>query len=99
MGLTLEGIKMVATLVSETADKICAGKLVDFVGSGYSFSLQVVSLGWLASIAGVTGVEVAIEEPHPIPPDLKPDRGLKEDRETVLSIKNRLSAYWTCFGS
>jgi acetoin utilization protein AcuC len=99
MGLTLKGIKMVATIVSETAGKICGGKLVDFVGSGYSSSLDVVSLGWLASIAGVTGTEVAIEEPYPIPPDLKPDRGLKEARETVRSIKNRLSAYWTCFGS
>ncbi|NVM22045.1 MAG: hypothetical protein HWN68_09735 [Desulfobacterales bacterium] len=99
MGLTLKGIKMVATLVSETADRICAGKLVDFVGSGYSSSPQIVSLGWLASIAGVTGTEVAIEEPQPIPPDLKPDRGLKEARETVRSIKNRLSAYWTCLGS
>jgi acetoin utilization protein AcuC len=99
MGLTLKGIKMVATLVSEAADRICAGKLIDFVGSGYSSNLQIVTLGWLASIAGVTGTEVAIEEPHPIPPDLKPDRGLKEARETVRSIKNRLSAYWTCFGS
>ena len=47
-----------ATLVSETADKICAGKLVDFVGSGYNSSLQIVSLGWLASIAGITGIEI-----------------------------------------
>ena len=99
MGLTLEGIKMVATLVRETADRICDGKLVDFVGSGYSSSLRVVSLGWLASITGATGVEVALEEPHPIPPNLKPDHGLKEAKEIVRSIKNRLSACWRCLGS
>jgi hypothetical protein len=86
-------------VVSETADRICAGKLIDFVGSGYGSSLQIVSLGWLASIAGVTGTEVALEEPHPIPPHLRPDHGLKGAKGIVLSIKNRLSAYWSCFGS
>lgn len=31
MPLTLDGIKVVATLVRETAGKICDGKLVDMV--------------------------------------------------------------------
>ena len=97
MGLTLEAIKMVATVVSKTADKICAGRLVDFVGSGYSSNQEIVSLGWLASIAGVTGIEVPLEEPSPIPPDLKPDSGLEEAKEIVRCVQSKLCPYWTCF--
>jgi acetoin utilization protein AcuC len=97
MGLTLEGIKMVATLVRETADRICDGKLVDFVGSGYSSSLDIVSLGWLASITGATAADVPLEEHQPMPSYLKPDSGLKEAKELVQYIKSSLSTYWTCF--
>jgi hypothetical protein len=96
MGLTLKGIKMVATIVSETAGKICGGKLVDFVGSGYSSSLDIVSLGWLASITGATAAEVPLDEHKPMPPQLKPDSGLKEAKELVQRIKSSLSTYWTC---
>jgi len=67
MGMTLEGISMVGRFVGRTAGEICQGKIVGFVGSGYSSNPQIVSLGWLASIAGVTGVELCVEEPEPIP--------------------------------
>jgi len=93
MGLTLAGIKMVASMVSETSAKICGGKLVDFVGSGYSWSLDIVSRGWLASIAGATGAEVPLVEYQ----QLKSDSGLKEAKELVECIRSSLSAYWTCF--
>jgi acetoin utilization protein AcuC len=99
MGLTLEGIKMVGSTVSDMADKICGGKLVDFVGSGYSANLDVVSLGWLASIAGVTGFDVSLEEPIPMSPDLKPETGLGEAEAVVRALQSKLEPYWTCFAS
>ena len=97
MGMTLEGIKMVGRLVSQTADKICEGKIIDFVGSGYSYNPQIVSLGWLASIAGVTGLELDLEEPEPIPAELELDRGLRQAEEIVHLIQTKFSLYWNCF--
>ena len=97
MGMTLEGISMVGRFVGRTAAEICQGKLVDFVGSGYSSNPQIVSLGWLASIVGVTGVELCLEEPEPIPAEHQLDQGLKEAKEIVRLIRARLSPYWKCF--
>jgi hypothetical protein len=61
--------------------------------NGYSSSLDIVSRGWLASIAGATGAEVPLEEYQP----LKSDSGLKEAKELVECIRSSLSTYWTCF--
>lgn len=97
MGVTLEGIKKVGRTISETAEDICGGKVVDFVGSGYSTNPQIVSLGWLASIAGVTGFEPELEEPEPIPAELQSTLGLKEAKVVVRLIQRTLSPYWNCF--
>ena len=97
MGMTLKGICEVGSLIGQTADNICEGKMVNFVGSGYSFNPKVVSLGWIASIAGVARLELNLEEPEPIPTELQTDRGLREAEETVRLIKEKLSPYWRCF--
>jgi acetoin utilization protein AcuC len=99
MGMTLRGITMVGTLIRQTADEICQGKIVDFVGSGYSSNPQVVSLGWLASIAGVTGMDLDLQEPEPFPNGLQTDWGLQEAKEIARLIKLELAPYWQCFQS
>ncbi len=97
LGLTLEGIKMIGNIVRKTADKICEGRVIDFVGSGYSYDPKVISLGWLSSIAGLTGVELDLKEPYPIPGILKKDIGLNEAEKTTELIKRNLCNYWKCF--
>jgi acetoin utilization deacetylase AcuC-like enzyme len=96
MGMTLEGIRMVGRFVGRTAGEICQGKIVGFVGSGYSSNPQIVSLGWLASIAGVAGVELCVEKPEPIPPELQQNKGLEEAKDVIRLIQARLSPYWNC---
>jgi len=97
MGLTLEGIETVGRIISHTADEVCEGKLVDFVGSGYSYNPQVVSLGWLASIAGVAGIEAELSEPESIPATLNSIPGLKAAERVAEAIRAKLSPYWNCF--
>jgi len=97
MGLTLKGIRSIGSIIGQLASKICEGKVVDFIGSGYSDSLQIVSLGWLASIVGVTGMQIELEELKPIPQDINPDNGLKEAVKIIRKVKNKLSHYWKCF--
>jgi acetoin utilization protein AcuC len=99
MGLTLAGIRMIGEKIGQLASKMCEGKIVDFVGSGYSHNPHMVSLGWLASIAGATGVRIDIEEPALIPPYVKPSNGLKEAKEIVGLIRKKLAPYWNCFDS
>lgn len=98
MGLTLEGIRRVGSIVVDAAEKLCGGKVVDFVGSGYSQNPKVVSMGWLASIAGVTRVAVDLEELDPVPEGIQEESGLKEAAAVVSAVRRILSPYWKCFG-
>ena len=97
MGLTLHGIRSISSIIGHVASNICGGKLVDFIGSGYSYSLQIVSLGWLASIVGVTGIQIELEELNRISQDINPDNRLKETVTIVNEVKTKLSNYWRCF--
>ncbi|MFW5810737.1 MAG: hypothetical protein ACOCWY_03970, partial [Thermodesulfobacteriota bacterium] len=97
MGVTLKGIQKIGNLIGRVADDICGGKLIDFIGSGYSRSLQIVSLGWLASVSGVTGVRLELEEPRPAPAGIRPEAGLEEVKTVVRSVRNHFAPYWRCF--
>jgi acetoin utilization protein AcuC len=97
MGLTLVGIKMIGEKMANLSSAVCEGKLIDFVGSGYSPNPHIVSFGWLASIAGSTGVQMALEGLESIPPHVKPDNGLEETKEIVCLVRNELAPYWNCF--
>jgi len=97
MGLTLNGIKMIGSIVGKTAEEVCEGKVIDFVGSGYSRDSRVVALGWLASIVGITGVKIEIEEPVPIPDELREALRLKETEKIIEFARGHLCKYWECF--
>ena len=99
MGLTLKGIGMIGNIVRGAAEELCGGKLIDFVGSGYSRDSRVVALGWLASIAGVTGIKLELEELVPIPNELKEDLRLKETMKVIEFAKGYLGKYWKCFAT
>lgn len=75
MGLTLRGIRSIDSMIVQLASKLCEGKIVDFIGSVYSVSLQTVSWGWLALIMEATGFQTEIEEPTPIYQDINSNRG------------------------
>lgn len=99
MGLSLAGIRQIGEKMGQLARTVCKGKLIDFVGSGYNDNPDTVSLGWLASISGVTGVRIDLQEPKMIPTHISPEPGLKETREVVDLLKQRLNPYWGYLGS
>jgi acetoin utilization protein AcuC len=98
MGLTLNGIRSIGSIIGQLAANLCEGKVVDFIGSGYSDSLETVSLGWLASIAGVTGIQTELAELRSVPQAINPNNGLKEAAKIVKQVKNTIAHYWQCFG-
>lgn len=99
MGLTLNGIYMIADKVRQTADRVCQGKVVDFAGSGYDPAGILFPRGWLASICGLTGIQVDLEEPYPFPPGHRKDYAALETKGIVQAVKTKLAPYWKCFAS
>jgi acetoin utilization protein AcuC len=97
MGLTLKGLRDIAGRVRKTAHRVCGGKVVSFVGSGYDREGLLLPRGWLASICGLTGVELELEEPYPAPPGLGRESSLEETRKVIETVKKHLAPYWGCF--
>lgn len=92
LGLTLEGFRYIGKSTREIA-KVCDGKEVDLICSGYK--LPVLSRAWSALISGLAGVNVNLEEPFP----LRTERTLTLDevKNTVKKVKRKLEPYWRCF--
>lgn len=99
MGLTLKGIYMIGEKVRRTADRVCQGKVVSFDGSGYDPKGLLFPKGWLTSICGLTGVEIDLEEPYPIPSEHSGDYAALETEGIVQAVKAKLAPYWKCFAS
>ena len=95
LGLTLEGFRMIGRKVRAVADRVCGGKVVDLICSGYNPT--VLPYAWLALICGVSGVDVELEEPFPFPTWLSRDYGLKEVEKVIQEVKATLRDYWGCF--
>jgi len=97
MGLRLEDLRKVAETVAGLADEVCDGRVVDFIGSGYSRDPRVVSRAWLASVCGLTGAACEVTEPVPMPKRVDPEAGLGPTARTVDRLRRSLSRYWDCF--
>lgn len=97
MGLTLKGIYMIADKVRGTADRVCQGKVIAFAGSGYDPEGIVFPRGWLASLCGLTGTELDLEEPYPLPVGHTTDYAALETVGIVQTVRATLAPYWKCF--
>ncbi len=99
MGLTLNGIYLIADKVRQTADRVCQGKVIAFAGSGYDPKRILFPRGWLASICGLTGTEIDLDEPYPLPPQHRRDYAVPETKKVLEALKVKLAPYWKCFAS
>lgn len=93
LGLTIEGFKIVGKRVREMA-KICDGKVIDMIGSGYN--KKVLPSSWLALISGLTGLKSEAKEPLSVPQRVKEDLSLEETKKVITKVKNNLRGYWKC---
>ncbi|MEM3608317.1 MAG: histone deacetylase [Candidatus Bathyarchaeia archaeon] len=90
--LTLEGFKLIGAETRKAADKICHGRLVSLIGSGYN--RKVLPYAWLALISGATGVEVKLEEPIRKPSEEIHLSRLDETLRVIGEVKKRIRSYW-----
>ncbi len=93
LGLPVKGFRMIGEKVREMA-KVCDGKAIDLIASGYN--KKVLPYGWLALISGLGGFELRIEEPEPIPQRFSTDSSLAETGKVIEEVKRQLKDYWRC---
>jgi acetoin utilization protein AcuC len=94
LSLTANGFSKLAHVVAQTADEVCAGKLILIPGSGYNS--QVLPLCWYALAAGVAGInEIDLKEPER--PPKEPAQCRRAVERTIDDLRRLLRSYWTCF--
>jgi acetoin utilization protein AcuC len=93
LGMTLQGFAMIGRKLKEVAERVCGGRRVDLLGSGYNQT--VLPSGWLAFVAGAAGVDIALKEPYVL--TVQRDSGLGDTQRVVEEVKRNLRGYWRCF--
>ncbi|MEM3703580.1 MAG: histone deacetylase family protein [Candidatus Bathyarchaeia archaeon] len=94
LSLTAEGFFRVSCLIRETAEKVCGGKLILLIGSGYN--PKVLPICWYALAAGVVGLkEIKVKEPY-VPP-IEPSFCRRKVDEVISELKGLLKKRWKCF--
>lgn len=95
LGITVKGFHKIGSIVRETAEKVCGGKIVDMVGSGYN--ADVLPGSWLALVCGISGVDIDLTDPVQLPDWLDSRLGMEQVKHIVKEVKANLSPYWDCF--
>ena len=94
LSLTANGFFRLSCIIRETAQKVCDGRLILLLGSGYN--PKVLPICWYALAAGVVGLEkISIKEPYnpPVEPPF-----VREKVESVIDeLKGLLKKRWKCF--
>jgi len=100
LGLDLNGLNMVRKIVRKTVDET-SKKLIDMTVSGYG---DLTPYGWLAIIAGVSGLSINFEDVLSKNEQIEPpEKAYDEDslqiktQKTIEALKKELKAYWRCF--
>ena len=93
LGLTLEGFKMIGGYVRKIAERVCQGKVVDFITSGYN--LKVLPFAWVSLICGLLDLDIDLNLEEKGTPS--PETGLKETEAIIEELKNLLKKFWKCF--
>jgi acetoin utilization protein AcuC len=91
LGLTVKGFFRLSQTVVEVAEKVCGGKLILLVGSGYNPA--VLPPCWYALTAGVVGLDKIVVA-DPFAPPVEPSWCRRKVRKTVAELKRLLRKYW-----
>jgi len=93
LGLTIVDFRKIGENVREMA-KICDGKEIDMIGSGYN--KKAIGPGWLSLICGLADIKIPIDEPEPVPQRIQKDLCYQGTKDMVKELKRNLKNYWRC---
>jgi len=92
--LTTQGFFRLSRLLVEVAERLCGGKLILMVGSGYNPT--VLPACWYSLVAGVADLEaVSVNEPYTPPIESPECRRIVQ--KTLQNLKGILRKHWRCF--
>ncbi len=94
LALTVKGFSDLSRLIVDLATKVCDGRVVLLVGSGYNPT--VLPACWHALAAGVAGVEEPLIA-DPSSPPVEPPWCRDRVQSTLKELKLILKKYWKCF--
>jgi acetoin utilization protein AcuC len=94
LSLTVKGFFKLSQTIVDVAEKVCEGKLILLVGSGYN--PEVLPPCWYALTAGVVGLD-KIGVVDPFAPPLEPSWCRRKVGKTVAELKRVLGKYWRSF--
>ncbi len=94
LGLTVQGFFNISNTIAKTAEKVCGGKAVLMVGSGYN--PEVLPPCWYALTAGLVGLEKIVVEDTYTPP-AEPGYVRAKVDKLLSELKRLLRKYWKCF--
>ncbi|MBS7646649.1 hypothetical protein KEJ24_02260 [Candidatus Bathyarchaeota archaeon] len=94
LSLTAKGFFVLSSLIRETANKVCDGKLVMLIGSGYN--PQFLPLCWYALVAGAVGLQ-SFDLKEFFAPPVEPPFIRKKVEEVIEELKSLLKEKWVCF--
>jgi acetoin utilization protein AcuC len=93
LALTANGFFRLSKVIRQTAEKVCNGKLILLIGSGYN--PEVLPLCWYALLAGAVDIEnITLKEPGTAPQE--PPQCRKMVEKTLDELKRLLRKHWTC---
>lgn len=94
LGLTVKGFFTLSRIIAEEAERVCGGKLVLMLCSGYNS--EVLPLCWYALVAGVAGLEtISVSDPYS--PPVEPSGNRRKAKSTLTKLKRLLRKNWRCF--
>jgi len=96
LGLTAHGFFEISRIIGEVSNRVCGGRAMLLVTSGYNIS--VLPYCWYALAAGISEYDLEgkrIEDYYPAPKD--PHQNFKEVEAVVREVKKILKQYWSCF--
>ncbi len=70
--------------------KLCQGKEVDLICSGYN--PIILPVAWLAIVSGLANVEVDLKEPIAL--GVEKNRTFEAAKDVVAEVKSNLRQYW-----
>jgi len=91
--LTTRGFLRLSRLIAEVAEKLCGGKVILMIGSGYNPA--VLPACWYSLVAGIAGLK-AVDVDEPYAPPVESPECRRTVHKTLRELKRILRKHWRC---
>lgn len=95
LGLSVTGFRMLGERTAALAERLCDGKVIDLIASGYNE--DVLPHAWLSLISGLADIDVSLDDPEPVPARFQKDHSYENTEKVVAEVKSHLKEFWRCF--